>query len=173
MDEYFVRKNNACLLPVFSNPYYTFLLLTPPVYHRGLVAAYCEFQAFYEASYLPTKSPLSIAWIGFSQGGAYLFASLLAGPLYDNGYLRLLLAVGTFFIVFGFMMTSLCHELWQLVLAQGLCIGIGCGMLWVPTIGVMSQWWSKRRAMANGLGSLGAVVGTCHGLDLLLLFFLR
>jgi MFS family permease len=158
MAKYFVRENTSYILE-FPNPKNICWLLTPTFLHRGIIAAYGEFQGFYEVSYLTSKSPLDIAWIGSSQGGAYLFVSFLAGPLFDRGYLRSLLVVGSFLIVFGFMMTSLCHELWQLVLAQGLCIGIGCGMIWVPTIGVMSQWWLKRRAMANGLGSLGAGVG--------------
>ena len=45
------------------------------------------------------------------------------------GYVRLLLAGGSFLIVFGQMMLSLCHEFWQALLAQGFCIGIGAGCL--------------------------------------------
>jgi hypothetical protein len=59
---------------------------------------------------------------------------LLSGPLYDMGYVRTLLAGGSFLIVLGQMMLSLCTTFWQALLAQGLCIGIGAGALFVPAV---------------------------------------
>jgi MFS family permease len=75
------------------------------------------------------------------------------------GYFKHLLPAGSVLIVFGMMMASICDELWQLVLAQGLCVGIGCGLVFVPTIGVVMQWFSSKRALANGLGSIGSGIG--------------
>lgn len=42
-----------------------------------------------------------------------MFVGALTGGLYDAGYFRELLWVGSFLIVFGQMMLSLCHEFWQ------------------------------------------------------------
>jgi MFS family permease len=59
-------------------------------------------------------------------------------------------------------MTSLCKELWQFILAQGICIGLGSGIVFVPFIGLLSQWFSSKRGVANGVASSGSAVGTCH-----------
>jgi hypothetical protein len=42
-----------------------------------------------------------------------MLVGALTGGLYDAGYFRELLWVGSFLIVFGQMMLSLCTEFWQ------------------------------------------------------------
>jgi hypothetical protein len=37
------------------------------------------------------------------------------------------------------MMTSICREYWQVVLAQGLVVGIGAGCMLLPSVAVMPQ----------------------------------
>jgi presenilin-like A22 family membrane protease len=37
------------------------------------------------------------------------------------------------------MMTSICTEYWQVVLAQGLVVGIGTGCMLLPSVAVMPQ----------------------------------
>lgn len=68
----------------------------------------------------------------------------LSGPLYDQGYLRHLLFVGSFLVVFGNMMLSLCHEFWQVILAQGFTIGIGAGCLFVPAVAILPTYSTLR-----------------------------
>lgn len=84
---------------------------------------------------------------------------ILAGPLYDYGYLRSLVAVGSVFAVVGMILTGLCSEYWQLLLAQGVGIGFGTGLLFLPSIAVLPQYFDKRRALAMGIGSSGSAVG--------------
>ena len=81
---------------------------------------------------------------------------MVAGPLFDAGYFRSLLATGTFLVVFGMFMVSLCTEYWQVLLAQGFCVGIGAGLLFLPSAAVLSQYFSRRRAIALGLQSVGS-----------------
>jgi len=68
------------------------------------------------------------------QALALLLTGAFVGPVFDRGYFRYLLVGGGFLVVFGHMMLSLSHTLWQAVLAQGLCVGIGAGMLFVPAV---------------------------------------
>ena len=56
-----------------------------------------------------------------------LLTGVFAGPCYDAGYLRSLLIVGSFLVVFGHMMLSICDTYWQVLLAQGVVVGIGAG----------------------------------------------
>ncbi|KAF2162939.1 hypothetical protein M409DRAFT_68885 [Zasmidium cellare ATCC 36951] len=125
----------------------------------GIVNSYGVFQTYYEVTDLSGKSPSQISWIGSLQGFLLVFVGVLSGPLFDAGYSRVLNLVGNFMVVFGFMMTSLCHEYWQAILAQGVLIGIGCGLLFIPTTGILPQYWVKKRAFASCVAGAGAGVG--------------
>lgn len=57
------------------------------------------------------------------------------------------------------MMVSLCHTFWQVMLAQGLCVGIGSGLLFVPACSVVSQYFTNRRALAMSLAVGGVNIG--------------
>lgn len=83
----------------------------------------------------------------------------MTGPLYDAGYFRELLLSGSFLVVFGQMMLSLCHTYWQAFLAQAICIGIGTGLLFVPSVSILSQYFSTRVAIAVGLAATGSSIG--------------
>ncbi|KAJ3495488.1 hypothetical protein NLG97_g3359 [Lecanicillium saksenae] len=74
-------------------------------------------------------SSSTIAWIGSLQAFLLMFGAALTGTLYDSGYFRHMMWVGTFMMVFGLMMTSLANKYWQFILAQSLCVGGGMGLL--------------------------------------------
>ena len=117
------------------------------------------FQTYYATERFPSKSPSDIAWVGSLQSFLLLFVGVLSGPLYDAGYFRALLVTGNFFVVFGLMMTSLCQEFWQVVLAQGITCGIGYGLLFLPGVSVLPQYFVERRVLASGLAASGSGVG--------------
>lgn len=84
----------------------------------------------------------------------------IAGPAYDSGYFRQLLWAGLFLILLGQFMTSLCTTFWQVVLAQGVCIGVGCGLIFLPSQAILSQYFKRRRAFAIGIASTGSPVAS-------------
>lgn len=88
-----------------------------------------------------------------------MLGSVVVGPLYDSGYLRTLVITGSALVVFGMMMTSLCTEFWQLILAQGLIIGLGNGCLFVPSIALLPTYFTTWRAFAMGIAASGSSVG--------------
>jgi MFS family permease len=88
-----------------------------------------------------------------------LIIGALVGPIYDRGHFRWLLVIGTFLVVFGHMMLSLCHTMWQALLAQGFCIGIGSGMLFVPAVAIMPSYFSTRLGAAIGIAASGSSMG--------------
>lgn len=81
------------------------------------------------------------------------------GPIYDAGYVRTLVAVGTFLVVFGQMMLSLSSSYYQVLLSQAVCIGIGTGFLFIPCVAVLSTYFSTRIATAVGLAAAGSSIG--------------
>lgn len=88
-----------------------------------------------------------------------MFIGVVTGPLFDAGYIYVLLPLGSFMVVFGYMMTSLATEYYQVMLAQGICVGLGAGCLFVPSVAILPQYFKKRRALANGLAASGSSFG--------------
>lgn len=56
-------------------------------------------------------------------------------------------------------MTSLATEYWQLFLAQGLCTGLGNGLLFCPALSVISTYFTTRQALAIALAASGSATG--------------
>jgi nitrate/nitrite transporter NarK len=84
---------------------------------------------------------------------------LFSGPFYDKGYFRSLSLSGIMIVVFGLMMTSISQSYYQIFLAQGVCIGIGNGLLFLPSVSLVTVYFSTKRAAATGLASTGSGVG--------------
>jgi len=125
----------------------------------GMLNTFGVFQTYYETGALFTESSSNISWIGSIQSYCLLLTGIIAGPIYDRGYLRSLLTVGSFMIVFGFMMLSLATTYWQAILAQGFCVGIGAGLLFVPSLAVLPAYFSTRLGVAIGLAASGSSFG--------------
>ncbi|GAM40635.1 hypothetical protein TCE0_039r13131 [Talaromyces pinophilus] len=125
----------------------------------GIVNSYGVFQTYYENEMLVYRTSSEIAWIGSIQAFLLLFIGALTGPLYDSGYFRLLLATGTFLMCLGMMMISICTELWQFVLAQGIVVGLGAGCLFIPSVAVLPLYFSSHLAFSIGVAGSGSGVG--------------
>lgn len=59
----------------------------------------------------------------------------------------------------GLVTASFCHEIWQLVLSQGLCFGWGMGLMFVASFGIPAQWFTTKRSLASGSATCGSALG--------------
>ncbi|EAA27839.1 MFS general substrate transporter [Neurospora crassa] len=130
----------------------------------GLLNTFGIFQTYYESSesiFQPPGSVSSsnISWIGSIQSFMVLLGGLVSGPLYDRGYLKYLIYVGAFGVVFGHMMLSLVSEFWQALLAQGFVVGLGAGMMFTPGVTVLQSYFSTKIGLATGLAAAGSSFG--------------
>jgi MFS family permease len=130
----------------------------------GLVVSWGSFQAFY-VSTSPGQGlsgghadPSVISWIGSVQNTLLLLGGAFGGRFFDAGYHRHMVGGGTVLIVFGLFMTSLVTRFYQALLAQGICVGLGMGLLLIPSVGLPSTWFVRRRGFAVGIVSSGASV---------------
>lgn len=73
----------------------------------------------------------------------------------DAGYFRTVFLLGTALLGVGIFAISVCSEYWHFLLAQGLCLGIGHGCLFCPTLAVLSTYLLRRRALALGIAACG------------------
>jgi MFS family permease len=125
----------------------------------GTMITFGDYQTYYESGRLFKTSSSNISWIGSIQSLMLFAVGAVAGPIYDRGYLRTLLAIGSFGLVFGHMMLSLCTQYWQALLAQGFVVGIAGGCLFVPSLAVVQPYFRKRLGLALGIVSTGSSVG--------------
>ncbi|WFD00411.1 hypothetical protein MYAM1_003160 [Malassezia yamatoensis] len=125
----------------------------------GVVNAFGVYQTFYERDFLASEGASRISWIGSVQACILMVSGVITGPLFDLGYYRSLLVAGTILSVFAVMMTSICKEYWQVMLAQAVCMGIGNGCLFVPCVGILSTYFSRKRSLAVGMASSGSSLG--------------
>ncbi|KAL4260548.1 Proton-linked Monocarboxylate Transporter [Pleurotus pulmonarius] len=125
----------------------------------GYVNAFGVYQDIYTRSQAATAS--NVSWIGSTQL-FFLFAmGLPAGKLLDMGYLRQTNLVGSLIYVFSLCMVSLAHTdtYYQVYLSQGVGLGIGAGLLYVPAVAVQAHHWKRRRAFAMGVVVTGSSLG--------------
>ena len=127
---------------------------------RGIVNSFGVYQTYYETVLLAhSNSSSQISWIGSIQAFLLVVVGVVTGPIFDKGYLRPLLLVGGFLTFFGLLMTSICNKYWQLMLAQGVCVGLGSGCLFVPSIAVVATYFTTKRALATGIAVGGSSLG--------------
>lgn len=125
----------------------------------GFTFIFGIFQSFYELSYLTTESASSISWIGTIQSALLVIIGVVAGPLYDLGVYRWMMISGSALILLGLFMLSLSTEYYQVFLSQGIAVGIGGGLLYVPSLALVSGAFKKKRAMALGVVTCGIGLG--------------
>lgn len=126
---------------------------------RGVVNTFGIFQSYYEETLLPSHSASSISWIGTMQGFLLFIVGVIVGPVFDKGYLKSLIAIGSFLVVFGLMMTSLSTKYYQVFLAHGVAVGLGCAFLYLPSIAIVATYFTSRRGIATGITTSGGSIG--------------
>ena len=123
----------------------------------GYLTSFGLFQDYYVESLRAT--PSAISWIGSIQIFLVYFIGSFSGRALDAGLYRTILIVGSFLQVLSVFMTSISTQYWQLFLAQGICKGLGDGMLFCPTVSLVATYFSKKRALAMACTATGAATG--------------
>ena len=77
----------------------------------------------------------------------------------DAGRFRTIVIIGSVFEIAGIFMTSLSTTYLQLFLAQGICTGIGGGLVFCPTLSMVSTYFSKKRSLAIAIAASGSASG--------------
>ena len=125
----------------------------------GFVFSFGSFQSYYEITYFPDQSPSNISWIGTISTFLLIVVGVISGPLFDLGYFKTMLFVGAGMETVGVFLMSLCTQYWQMVLTQGVLIGLGNGLLYLPGLALVGRSFKKNRAMAMGITTCGAPTG--------------
>ncbi|RYP75651.1 hypothetical protein DL769_003781 [Monosporascus sp. CRB-8-3] len=127
----------------------------------GFTNSFGAFEAYYLTHQLSHKTPDDVAWIGSLAAFLMFAVGMLAGPLFDRFGAKVILPSAVFY-VFAMMMLSLCKTYWEIMLVQGVLLGVLMGLLQIPVMAAITHWFHKKRGLALGLvvagSSLGGVV---------------
>ena len=126
----------------------------------GINSTYGVFLSYYLShDYFPNTSSLVYAFIGgLSICQAMLIAPLTTRVVHWYGT-KVCLHIGIFLETLSLIGSSFAKEKWQIILAQGVCFGWGMGFLFVGSVGIIPQWFLKRRSVANAVGAAGSGIG--------------
>ncbi|RSM04504.1 hypothetical protein CDV31_009992 [Fusarium ambrosium] len=128
--------------------------LTSP---RGIINSFGVFQPYY--AQMLNRAPSDISWIGSFEVFFLFFVGTFTGRMTDAGYFRQLFALGFLLVILGCFATSFCKTYWQFFLAQGICMGLGNGFIFCPSMATISTYFEKRRALAMGVAAAGSATG--------------
>ncbi|KAI4670392.1 uncharacterized protein J4E79_000673 [Alternaria viburni] len=117
------------------------------------------FQSYYQRNQLSAYSPSTVAWIASLEIFVMFAPGPIVGFLYDNYGPKYILLFGTLFHVLGLMMTSLCTEYWQFILAQGICSPLGLNCIFQAGTSTIPTWFLKKRGLAYGVMAAGSGLG--------------
>lgn len=124
----------------------------------GYAASFGVYQLYYvETLGLPASQ---VSWIGSVQLFLNFSMCVVSGRLSDAGYARETVMVGCGLAVVGTFMTSLASEYWHILLAQGVCVGLGLGLAFMPAISVCASYFLKNRPFALSVSAVGTSVGS-------------
>ncbi|KAJ5514940.1 Major facilitator superfamily domain general substrate transporter [Penicillium fimorum] len=125
----------------------------------GFMNSFGIFQEYYTNNQLSSNSTSTIAWLG-AIAIFFLFAiSVGAGAMLDIFGPALMVYAGSFGCVFALMMTSICEEFYQFLLAQGVVLGISMGLVTWPMLALVGQYIKVKRAAAMGIVLAGSSLG--------------
>ena len=122
--------------------------------------SYGVFLAHYLANNTyPGATRLEYAFVGGLSISMALLVSPVATYVTRLRGTRTTLLLGIFFETLSLIGASFSTQIWQLFLSQGVCFGWGMGFLFVGSVGVVPQWFTKRRSLANGIATGGSGIG--------------
>ncbi|EGO02296.1 hypothetical protein SERLA73DRAFT_71438 [Serpula lacrymans var. lacrymans S7.3] len=114
------------------------------------------------ATVFGAESSSAISWIGSVNAFLVIASGLVVGRLYDRGYFYSLAIGGALLYSFSLFMLSLAkpNQYYQIFLSQSLGAGIGAGMIYIPSIAVVSHYFQRRRSLVMTLVASGSSLGS-------------
>ncbi|OJD29701.1 mfs transporter [Diplodia corticola] len=126
----------------------------------GVNSSYGVFLAHYlSTNAFPGATPLQFAFVGGLSISCAMLVSPLATLSTRHFGTHVSLSVGIALQTAGLIGASFARDMWQLFPSQGVAFGLGMGFLFVASVGIPPQWFTKKRSLANGVGSSGSGFG--------------
>ncbi|KAJ2941898.1 hypothetical protein O0L34_g10714 [Tuta absoluta] len=108
----------------------------------------------------PDSSESMASWIPAALSTLCLALAPLSSALCEKYSCRLVVFIGGLFCATGLALSFLSTQLFHLLLSFGVMTGIGGGLSTTPGIVIVSQYFDKHRALANGICVSGTAAGS-------------
>lgn len=124
----------------------------------GTIYAFPAFFDSFSRDFAADRFEISLVFaicecIWFSTG-------FVAGFLADRFGPRPVVVIGSAFMTGGLVLAASATSIDMLYVAYGAGVGIGGGMMYVPSVSVVQRWFNRHRGLASGLAICGTGVGT-------------
>ncbi len=93
-------------------------------------------------------------------GFLYFVLGAASGPVADRVGPRRIVCAGVMLVASGLFLASAAQELWQIYVTYSLFVGFGVGLCYVPAVGAVQRWFTRRRGFASGIAVSGIGAGT-------------
>ncbi|KAF9389689.1 hypothetical protein BGX21_011645 [Mortierella sp. AD011] len=114
---------------------------------------------FLEENTFPGASATEISWVGSIGTASMFILGPFVAPMTQLLGLRAVVAIGIVVSSLGLISSSFATQLWQLYITQGFLFGCGVGLVLFSSLSVVSQYFEKRRGLANGIAVAGSGIG--------------
>lgn len=126
----------------------------------GLNSSYGVFLAHYLSDdVFPGATALEYAFVGSLSVSCAFGVSPLATIATRELGTKPTMLFGVVAEALSLILAGWATKIWHLFLTQGILFGIGMGFLFVPSVGIVPQWFTTRRSLANGISSCGSGLG--------------
>ena len=126
----------------------------------GLNSSYGVFLAHYLANDTFTgATPLEYAFVGSLSISCALLISPLATICTRELGTKPTMLAGVVMEALSLICASFASKIWHLFLTQGVLFGLGMGFLFTPSVGIVPQWFTTKRSLANGISACGSGLG--------------
>jgi MFS family permease len=128
--------------------------------HTDAKQSYGVFLSHYlTINMFPGAGSLEFAFVGGLSISMALLVSPVATVCIREFGTQAALSIGILLETAGLLGASFASEIWHLFLSQGVAFGLGMGFIFVASVGIIPQWFSKKRSFANSIGASGSGIG--------------
>ncbi|KAH6609392.1 hypothetical protein Trco_002738 [Trichoderma cornu-damae] len=126
----------------------------------GMNSTYGVFLAYYiKNNTFPGATTLQYAFVGSLSISCAMGISPLATMAVREFGTRPVMLFGVVIEAGSWIAASFASEIWHLFLTQGVLFGLGMGFLFNATVGLIPQWFTTHRSLANGMAAAGSGLG--------------
>ncbi|KAI9506722.1 hypothetical protein GGI25_005039 [Coemansia spiralis] len=125
----------------------------------GTLNSFGVYQEYYLNQLYAHKSAVAISWIATLISFCMFIGAIFTGKIIDKIGFKITCFIGALVCGIALVLASFTHQLWQLILTQGIMLGFGASLIFSPSMSIVAQWHTKHRVLATGIAVSGGGVG--------------
>jgi MFS family permease len=123
----------------------------------GVVYTFGGFFQAFQQEFQASRGDVSLVFA--ISGFLYFILGAVTGPLAERVGVRRVVVAGVAIMSLGLVLASRATALWQIYLTYGFSVGLGVGLIYVPSVGTVQRWFIRQRGLASGIATAGIGAG--------------